>query len=41
MVSGWFSPAFLATFEAIKKDEFASVQGRSLTEQCEVYARVY
>jgi glutamine synthetase len=41
IVTGWFSPAFLATFEAIKKDEFASVQARSLAEQCEVYARVY
>lgn len=41
VVSGWFSPAFLATYEAIKRDEFASVQARSLAEQCEVYARVY
>lgn len=41
VVSGWFSPAFLATFEAIKRDEFASVQARALAEQCEVYARVY
>lgn len=41
IVSGWFSPAFLATFEAIKRDEFASVQTRSLSEQCEIYARVY
>ncbi|MEJ1088752.1 glutamine synthetase family protein [Microbacterium sp. Mu-80] len=41
VVSGWFSPAFLATFDAIKRDEFASVQARSLAEQCEVYTRVY
>ncbi|MCR8669987.1 glutamine synthetase family protein [Agrococcus sp. HG114] len=41
VVSGWFSPAFLATFEAIKRDEFASVQARSLAEQCEVYTGVY
>lgn len=41
VVSGWFSPAFLATYEAIKRDEFASVQARSLAEQCEVYTRVY
>lgn len=41
IVSGWFSPAFLATYEAIKRDEFASVQARSLGEQCEVYTRVY
>lgn len=41
IVSGWFSPAFLATYEAIKRDEFASVQARSLAEQCEVYRRVY
>jgi len=41
VVSGWFSPAFLATYHAIKRDEFASVQMRSLAEQCEVYARVY
>ncbi|MFV0373941.1 glutamine synthetase [Microbacterium sp.] len=41
VVTGWFSPAFLATYEAIKRDEFASVQARSLTEQCEVYTRVY
>lgn len=41
VVSGWFSPAFLATYYAIKRDEFASVQMRSLAEQCEVYARVY
>ncbi len=41
IVSGWFSPAFLATYEAIKRDEFASVQARSLAEQCEVYTRVY
>lgn len=40
-VSGWFSPAYLATYVAIKRDEFASVQARSLAEQCEVYARVY
>ena len=41
VVSGWFSPAFLATFQAIKRDEYASVQTRSLAEQCEVYTRVY
>jgi glutamine synthetase len=41
VVSGWFSPSFLATFDAIKRDEFASVQARSLAEQCEVYAGVY
>lgn len=41
IVSGWFSPALLATYEAIKRDEFASVQTKSLAEQCEVYTRVY
>lgn len=41
VVTSWFSPAFLATYEAIKRDEFAFVQARSLAEQCEVYRRVY
>lgn len=41
IVTGWFDPAFLATFEAIKRDESVFVRGRPLAEQCEVYTRVY
>ncbi len=41
IVTSWFSPAFLATFEAIKRDEFAAVRTRSLSEQCAVYRDVY
>lgn len=41
VVSGWFSPSFLATFDAIKRDEFASVQTKPQAEQCEVYTGVY
>ncbi|CAG7845042.1 Glutamine synthetase [Pseudoclavibacter triregionum] len=41
VVTGWLDPAFLATFEAIKRDESVYVRGRSLAEQCEVYTRVY
>lgn len=41
VVTSWFDPAFLATFEAIKRDESVYVRGRTLAEQCEVYTRVY
>lgn len=41
VVSSWFPEAFLKTFEAVKRDEFVYVQGRTLAEQCEVYSRVY
>ena len=41
VVSGWFTPEFLATFAAIKRDEFVFLKGRSAAEQCEVYTSVY
>ena len=41
VVTSWFSPAFLATFEAIKRDEYATVRTRSLAEQCAMYTEVY
>lgn len=41
VVSGWFAPGFLKTLERIKGDEIGFLQGRSLAEQCEIYAGVY
>lgn len=41
VVSCWFTPEFLATFAAIKRDEFVFLKGRSAAEQCEVYTSVY
>lgn len=41
VVSSWFAPEFLATFEAIKRDEIAFLKGRTPNELCEVYSSVY
>ncbi len=41
VVTSWFSPALLATFEAIKRDEIATMRTRSLAEQCAAYVDVY
>lgn len=40
-VSGWFTPEFLQTFQAVKRDEIAHVKELSMAEQCEAYANVY
>lgn len=40
-VCSWFPDSFLQTFAAVKRDENVYVQGRTLAEQCELYARVY
>lgn len=41
VVSGWFSPNFVQTFEAIKLEEYGKLLGRSAAEQCEIYADIY
>lgn len=40
-VSGWFTPEFLQTFHAIKRDEIARMKECSMVEQCEAYSHVY
>jgi glutamine synthetase len=40
-VSGWFTPEFMQTFQAIKRDEIAHLKDLSISEQCEAYSHVY
>lgn len=41
VVCSWFSPEFLQTFEAIKRNEIEQLEGLTPEERCKVYSNVY
>jgi glutamine synthetase len=41
VVCSWFSPEFLQTFEAVKRDEIKQLADLTPEEQCKVYSNVY
>lgn len=41
VVRSWFSEAWVETFLKVKRDEIATLEEKSIEEQCEVYADVY
>ena len=40
-VKSWFSKEFVETYIAVKRQELKDLEGKSFSEQCEVYSNVY